>query len=112
MKNNNSFKQYLKLMSIKAKDYKKFFPLIFICSLCFSILSVFMALISRQVIDNLLAMNSLIIVKVILIAISAYLMGAALGFSTTYLEKYIIDKLKIKFFIIICNVQNLYFLAI
>lgn len=96
MKNNNSFKQYLKLMSIKAKDYKKFFPLIFICSLCFSILSVFMALISRQVIDNLLAMNSLIIVKVILIAISAYLMGAALGFSTTYLEKYIIDKLKIK----------------
>lgn len=89
-------KHYLSYMHTNSKGYRKYIPLIFVCSLCFSILSIFIALIGKQLIDNLLTMNNNVIVKVILISISAYLIGAILGFFTSYFEKYIIDKFKMK----------------
>ncbi|MDE6604825.1 MAG: ATP-binding cassette domain-containing protein [Clostridia bacterium] len=96
MKKEKIFKNYIKYMSAKAKGFKKFFPLVFFCSLCLSVLSICIAIFSKQLIDNLLTMDKLIILKVVLISISAYLFGAILGFFTSYLEKYIIDKLKTK----------------
>lgn len=88
--------KYIKFMHAKSKGYRRFIPLIFACSLCFSVLSIFIALIGKQLIDNLLTMNSSVIIKAIVISISAYIVGAILGFFTSYLERYVIDKFKIK----------------
>lgn len=92
----NNLINYLKFMHAKSKGYRRFIPLIFACSLCFSVLSIFIALIGKQLIDNLLTMNSGVIIKAIVISISAYIVGAILGFFTSYLERYVIDKFKIK----------------
>lgn len=92
----NNLINYLKFMHAKSKGYRRYIPLIFACSLCFSVLSIFIALIGKQLIDNLLTMNSSVIIKAIVISISAYIVGAILGFFTSYLERYVIDKFKIK----------------
>lgn len=91
-----ALKNYLSYMHAKSKGYRRFIPLIFACSLCFSILSIFIALIGKQLIDNLLSMNSSVIIKAISISVAAYVAGAVLGFFTSYLERYVIDKFKIK----------------
>lgn len=112
------FKHYLSYMHTNSKGYRKYIPLIFVCSLCFSILSIFIALLGKQMIDNLLAMEKNVIVKVIIISISAYIIGAFLSFFTAYFEKYIIDKFKMKLqlafydnmqkseFIFFCNLSS------
>lgn len=92
----NNLREYLKFMTLKSKGYKKFIPLIFVATLLFSVLSIFIALIGKQLIDNLLTLNTAKILKVIGISITAYTVGAVLGFFTSYLEKYVIDKLKVK----------------
>lgn len=91
-----SFKEYLKYMTVKSKGYLKIIPLIFILSLVFSIISIFIALVRKLFIDNLLSLDINIIIKAVSISVSAYLFGASLGFGTSYLQKYITDKLKIR----------------
>lgn len=91
-----SFIEYIKFMSIKSKGYLRFIPLIFILSLIFSIISIFIALLGKVFIDNLLALDINIILKAVAISISAYLFGAFLSFGNSYLQKFITDKLKIK----------------
>lgn len=98
-KHNNSlinFKTYLSFLTQKSRGYLKFIPLIFICTLAFSFISVFIVLIGKYLIDNLLSFNVNEILKAVAISISSYIVGALIGFGSSYLQKYITDKLKIK----------------
>lgn len=96
MNDEIKLKDYIKFMSDKSKDYQKIFPLIFVCNLFFSIISIFTALIGKQLIDTIINMNTYMIVRAVIISIVAFFIGAVIGFVTSYLSKYLMDKLKIK----------------
>lgn len=91
-----TFKEYLKTMTALSKGYGRALVIIFIGSICFSVISIFIALIGKELVDSILSLNRLIIVKVIAISISAYILGSILGFATSYFQKYIIDQFKMK----------------
>ena len=87
-------KEYLKLMKGSFKDKKREIPIIYMLSFAFSILSILIALISKNLVDNLLSLNTDGIFNVVIIAIGTYLLGSLVGYFSSYFQKYVIDKFK------------------
>ena len=83
-------------MNKKAEGYIKYMPFVFATALLFSIMSIYIALVGKQLIDNLLTLHTDVIIKVVCISFVSYIAGAFLGFVTSYLQKFIVDKIKIK----------------
>lgn len=87
-------KEYLKLMKGSFRDKKREIPIIYMLSFAFSILSILIALISKDLVDNLLSLNTDGIFNVVIIAIGTYLLGSLVGYFSSYFQKYVIDKFK------------------
>ena len=96
MKKTNELLNYIKYMHLKSKGYRRFIPLIFISSLILSAVSILIALMSKQLIDSLLTLHAGTIIKVISISVSGYILGAVIRFGTAYMQKYFVDKYKMK----------------
>lgn len=92
----NRFLYYVQFMNKKAEGYIKYMPFVFATALLFSIMSIYIALVGKQLIDNLLTLHTDVIIKVVCISFVSYIAGAFLGFVTSYLQKFIVDKIKIK----------------
>ena len=96
IKNRSKLKEYIVYMNQSSKGFKRYFAIIYFSSLCFSAVSIFIAIVGQQLLDSLLTMENAVIIKVLLISICAYVMGAILGFFTSYFQKYVIDKYKMR----------------
>ena len=80
IKNRSKLKEYIVYMNQSSKGFKRYFAIIYFSSLCFSAVSIFIAIVGQQLLDSLLTMENAVIIKVLLISICAYVMGAILGF--------------------------------
>ncbi len=87
-------KNYLNVMKNSFKDKRTNIPIIYLLSLTFSVLSIFIALISKNLVDNLLNLNIDGIFNIVIISIGAYLFGSLVGYFSSYFQKYVIDRFK------------------
>ena len=87
-------KNYLNVMKNSFKDKRTNIPIIYLLSLTFSVLSIFIALISKNLVDNLLNLNIYGIFNIVIISIGAYLFGSLVGYFSSYFQKYVIDRFK------------------
>ena len=100
-------------MNKKAEGYIKYMPFVFATALLFSIMSIYIALVGKQLIDNLLTLHTDVIIKVVCISFVSYIAGAFLGFVTSYLQKFIVDKIKIDdIYVDNSNVDTFYAISI
>ena len=87
-------KNYLNVMKNSFKDKRTNIPIIYLLSLTFSVLSIFIALISKNLVDNLLNLNIDGIFNIVIISIGAYLFGSLVGYFSSYFQKYVSDRFK------------------
>lgn len=93
---SKTFKKYVTYMKARTSNDGWHIICIFLGCLIFSGLSIFIALISKFLLDNLFNMDIKDMILLVLISISAFALGAILGFLISYLQKYYIDKFKMK----------------